>query len=144
MKIKINVQKFSLHMVKMSVTRKNSLTSLLWMVKEKICEAKIFGMKVAFKWNNKCVQVENTHMANFLESVNQRKNTRQCTRHLCLVFSNSSVFFNTRYKQFSINFSIKFSISFLYLILIHWETIVCLISQREMIFEKNVRNKSCR
>ena len=89
------------------------------MVIEKICEAKIFGMKAAFKWNNKCVQVENTHMANFLESVNQRKNTRQCTRHLCLVFSNSSVYSNSRYKQFSINFGIKFSISFLYLILIH-------------------------
>ena len=27
---------------------------------EKNCEAKIFGMKLAFKWNNKCVQVENT------------------------------------------------------------------------------------
>ena len=39
---------------------------LPWMVIEKICEAKIFGKKVAFKWNNKyakrlrCVQVENT------------------------------------------------------------------------------------
>ena len=39
-------------MVKMFVTRKNSLTSLLWMVIEKICEAKIFGMKVAFKWKH--------------------------------------------------------------------------------------------
>ena len=47
-------------MVKIFVTRKNSLTSLLWMVIEKICEAKIFGMKAAFKWNNKCVQVKNT------------------------------------------------------------------------------------
>ena len=51
-------------MVKMFVTRKNSLTSIvLWMVLEKICierflEAKIFGMKAAFKWNNKCAQVE--------------------------------------------------------------------------------------
>ena len=52
MKIKIIVQKFSLHMVKMFVTRKNSLTSLLRMVIEKICEAKIFGMKVAFKWKH--------------------------------------------------------------------------------------------
>ena len=64
MKIKIIVQKFSLHMVKMFVTRKNSLTSIvLWMVLEKICierflKAKIFGMKAAFKWNNKCAQVE--------------------------------------------------------------------------------------
>ena len=39
-------------MVKMFVTRKNSLTSLLWMVIEKTCEAKIFGMKVAFKWKH--------------------------------------------------------------------------------------------
>ena len=31
---------------------------LLWIVIEKICVAKIFGMKVAFKWNNKCAQVE--------------------------------------------------------------------------------------
>ena len=31
---------------------------LPWMVIEKICEAKIFEMKAAFKWNNKCAQVE--------------------------------------------------------------------------------------
>ena len=30
---------------------------LPWMVIEKICEAKIFEMKAAFKWNNKCAQV---------------------------------------------------------------------------------------
>ena len=74
----------------------------------------------------------------------QRKNTRQCTRHLCLVFSNISVFSNTRYKQFSINFSIKFNFSFLYLILVHGKKIICLIFQRKIIFEKIHRNKSCR
>ena len=54
-------------MVKMFVTRKNSLTSLLWMVIEKICEANIFGMKVAFKWKHMVLkkhQVER-HLFNF-------------------------------------------------------------------------------
>ena len=89
---------------------------------EKIREAKIFGMKVAFKWNNKCVQVKNTtgrqnnHRIKFLGKRNSKKKYQLCTRHLCLVFSTTRqsflvfpntrqsclVFSNTRHKQFSL------------------------------------------
>ena len=52
MNININEQILS----KTFLSRKKSLTSGI--VIEKICEAKTFGMKVAFKWNNKYTQVE--------------------------------------------------------------------------------------
>ena len=57
MKIKIDEQT----LLKIFVTRKNSPTSI--MVVEKFYVAKIFGMEAAFKWNNKCVQVENTQQS---------------------------------------------------------------------------------